>query len=240
MEEHKIFLKACAVPYKRHRNLFITDSFISVEADVMEYLQKICNIEICFEQKVCNFCYTQVTSDFDQYLSKTMDLNSQSNHQVIIVEDEMNLPSNLASSQRSNQLLSSQQSSSQKSSLYETESQKVRNLDALLDFLGFSSHKNFKCRRNQSLDVSFKIIQKIRTQVWSDLEDVYGVELPNLNNLKLLVSEEKWFEEVIANVKSKYEESSKNEKIRLLTLWPDDWNLEIVQKHFGCTKHRYY
>lgn len=226
IKEYKKSLMQCFDPEGYHRSTApATGSLDKVSDDVLRYMREIRGFEMTSEHKLCSVCKLNIVSAFNEYSSKK---NVEEIPQFSIQCS----------------LESGKNSSSSQHSIYQSESQKKRKLDEILetcDLPPFKKPKNI--RTDKQIELGVEVLQNVINKVSTSIVDGYNVELPDFSNLTLTHNNSKWFQEVLKKIKFKYEsllDKEFSEKIQLLSLLPDDWNLNQVQKHFICTKHMFY
>lgn len=218
-DDYEEQLKYCIDPFRRHRNK-IDDQLFYLEQNFIDYLKDVCNLTYTSEHKICNVCIEKLFSDLDG--SKNTVKNSLTKVCETITEADSSQTTNSTPSE------------------FQTDSQKKRSLDDILNVLNIPPFKRQKLTDDRTVKEGVAILQSTVNTVTEAFEVANNVKLPKYENLTQMSFESTSFHKIILNMQDTYNASSTNKKISMLTLLPANWTLKEVNVYFNCSKHMFY
>lgn len=222
-------LRYCIDPFKRHRVNVMADSGFLTEVSI-EYLKKKLNLNFTSIHKICGACNNQLQTYISEY-------NEEKANDCWKVKNNLEAKDDTNSESQS---LTNKSMSSR--SEFNTNSQVKRHLNSMLEGLGLPPCKRQKMNDEDMTRFGDNILQDVVDKFTGAFEDSHNIKLTNYNNLKQISNESKYFENIISNLKSKFDDSTTtyDERISILTVLPKDWSWKQTHHYFNCSKHIYY
>lgn len=219
--EHQ--LNCCADPFKRHRTK-VNDHLCSLDEKYINYLKDVCNLSLSSEHKICSVCNEKLILDLSNYEDSLK--GPLKNFSVLET-----LPSKTSTESDNSQ------STSSVGSQFQTNSQKKRKLDEVLDALGIPAFKRKKLNEQRLVEKGVSILESAVLNITGVFEDAHDVKLPKYTNLEEMSFESSSFKKMILNMQSTYNTSSTDKKIAMLTLLPADWKYKQYNQYFKCSHY---
>lgn len=218
--------KYCADPFLKHRTK-VNKELLIADENFFKYLENVKNIVLLPGQKLCVPCDMKLHSDILENKEKSMCIaSSNSSFQEKSSDElnEINTPS-------------SEASGTSESSDYNTPSQKKRKLDSVLEILDLPPIKRQKLSKERLSKENLCVLNSVVTKLTEIIEETQEVQLPKMENLQI---ESSWFRSMIKYLQLQFESvDNTNQKIRILSMLPDEWNFQIVKKYFNCSRYMF-
>ena len=188
-------VKYCIDPFKKHRNK-VESELVSLTQESINYLLNVLKMKFSLENKMCNVCSIKLDSEILKY-NESLEVASISASDIANPSDVTDSPQTITES------TSVEVTQSSSTSEFESDSQKKRKIEDILDIFIMPPFKREKLSNERTVEKGLQIVQSIAGQVSDAFRQAHAVELPKCSNIRLMLNESCWFKNIIANIQEK-------------------------------------